>query len=502
MLLTTRQLLSFQRCHRQTYLDAFGDQHQKAAPSDFLVKLRQDRAQHQQELLANYTYEKPHYLARDWAAGAQATLELMQVGVEQIHRGVLRVESEADLISVAVPDLLTKVPGNSFFGDWQYVPTSIQLSKRPKLEYQMLATFQAQVLADCQGVWPEVAYLYLRERGWYTVDLEKNRPKLTALLAELLTMLRQEQEPEAFIVNNRCSLCGWYEPCYAIAQSQKHLSLIPGVTPSRYPILQAHNLTSTEAIAAIEPARLQALTGFSKDVSLKMVYQAQAFVQDQPIMLALRPPGCERPLPTATVELYFDIEAEPSLNLAYLHGVLVVNRQTQEQTFYPLLAQTPEAEQEIWQQFLALVQRYPDAPIFHFCAYEVQTVERLARLYDTPMPMIESLLERFIDLHVWVTKTVALPIESYTLKLIARWVGFEWRNSEANGAQSIYWYSQWLETCDRAFLETIVIYNEDDCRATYAVKEWLTPFLEQQAASAAEQRTHDWVTTDQNESRT
>ncbi|MGF1601693.1 MAG: TM0106 family RecB-like putative nuclease [Thermosynechococcaceae cyanobacterium] len=480
MLLTARQLLSFQRCQRQTYLDTFGDLQQKADPSDFLTKLRQDRAQHQQEFLANYTWEKPSYPPRDWSAGAQATLDLMQRGVEQIHRGILKVTTEPDLTLVAIPDLLTKVPGDSFLGDWQYVPTSIQLSKRPKLEYQLLATFQALVLADCQGAWPETAYLYLRERGWYTVDLEKNRPKLAALMTDLIALLREGTEPEAFIVNNRCSLCGWYDSCYTTAKSQQHLSLIPGITPSRYPMLQAHNLNTAEDIAALTPASLQALTGFGKEVATKMVHQAQAFVHHQPIAIATHPPGYEPLLPTAPVELYFDIEAEPSLNLAYLHGVLVINHETQDQTFYPLLAEAPEGEQQVWEQFLDLVQRYPDAPIFHFCAYEVQTVERLARLYNTPMPLIESLLERFVDLHIWVTKTAVLPIESYTLKLIARWIGFEWRNSEANGAQSIYWYSQWLETCDRTFLDTIVHYNEDDCRATYYVRDWLTQFLAQQ----------------------
>jgi predicted RecB family nuclease len=79
-----------------------------------------------------------------------------------------------------------------------------------------------------------------------------------------------------------------------------------------------------------------------------------------------------------------------------------------------------------------------------------------------------------------VTRTAALPIESYTLKLIAKWLGFEWRNSAANGAQAICWYSQWLETSDPQFLNDIVLYNEDDCLATYRVKDWLTQFLSEQ----------------------
>ena len=65
-------------------------------------------------------------------------------------------------------------------------------------------------------------------------------------------------------------------------------------------------------------------------------------------------------------------------------------------------------------------------------------------------------------------------MESYALKNIARWLGFEWRDTKANGAQAICWYDEWLKTSDRTFLDMIVRYNEDDCRATFHVKDWLT----------------------------
>jgi len=50
-------------------------------------------------------------------------------------------------------------------------------------------------------------------------------------------------------------------------------------------------------------------------------------------------------------------------------------------------------------------------------------------------------------------------------------------NPQANGSQSIYWYDQWLETGDRTFLDIIQRYNEDDCRATRHVKDWLGNFI-------------------------
>ena len=34
------------------------------------------------------------------------------------------------------------------------------------------------------------------------------------------------------------------------------------------------------------------------------------------------------------------------------------------------------------------------------------------------------------------------------------------------------------ETGDRSYLEAILRYNEDDCRATYHIKDWLVQFAE------------------------
>ncbi len=474
MLLTDQLLLNYQRCNRRAFLDIYGDLRQKAPLSDFLVKLSQDSLQYQQLVLENQDWLQPDYPRGDWVAGAEATLELMQQGVAQIHQGVLRVETEAGITLVSNPDLLTKQPGLSIFGDWIYVPTDIKLSKRSKLEYQLVLTFHVYLLATIQGAWPETAWLFLREKGFAAVDLWQTLPQMQQVLQDLVTTLQQQQEPEVFIVRNRCSLCSWFNHCYAIAQTQQHLSLVPGVTPSRYPILQQLNLTTVEALAATDPASLESLPGFGPEVATRLVQQAQAVVKNQAIALA---PVESPPFPAAAVELYFDIEAEPALNLAYLHGVLVVDRQAQTQTFYPLLAERPEDERLAWEQFLELVHAHPQAPIFHFCAYEAQTVARLAKLYQTPGQLVDPLLSRFIDLHHWVTRTVTLPIESYTLKLIARWLGFQWRNPEANGAQAIYWYTQWLQTGDRQFLRAILDYNEDDCRATHHLKNWLTDFM-------------------------
>jgi predicted RecB family nuclease len=521
MLIDADLLLNYQRCHRRAFLDTYGDLNQRDAPNDYLLKLMQDSHLNQQSVLGQQDYRKPKVPQGDWAAGAQATLELMQQGVDRIFQGVLLTSLDDGTTLLSRPDLLTKATGQSIFGDWVYVPTEIKLGKRPKLEYQIITAYHTYVLAHVQGAWSETAWLALRERGDYEVDLWEMLPRMQDLLTDCLQMLHHVQEPEVFISRSRCSLCHWFNHCYAIAKTDQHLSLLPGVTAARYIHLQPLQLTTVKALAEVAPTQLEPLPGFGPDATHKLIRQARATLHNQAILIDPAPleiavahltaapipdalprehrypapasfvptpalPPVPRCLPPETfpIELYFDIEAEPALNLIYLHGVLVVDHLTRTQTFYPLLAERPEDESLVWQQFLDLVWGYPDAPIFHFCPFEVQTVQRLAQLYKTPYERVQPLLTRFVDLHDILTRTVTLPVESYALKQIARWMGFDWRDSTANGAQSIYWYAQWLQTGDRAHLNSILIYNEDDCRATHHIKEWLVAFLQAEYSAA------------------
>jgi predicted RecB family nuclease len=52
-------------------------------------------------------------------------------------------------------------------------------------------------------------------------------------------------------------------------------------------------------------------------------------------------------------------------------------------------------------------------------------------------------------------------------------MGFEWRETEADAAMSMLWFDLWLRTGNRRYLELSVEYNEDDCRATKVVREWV-----------------------------
>ena len=249
------------------------------------------------------------------------------------------------------------------------------------------------------------------------------------------------------------------------------------MTPSRYGSLQDIGIITTESLAQANSDTIQEMLG--RELGEKLQQQAYSIVNNNPIPRPQPQYQLLESLAEKTVELYFDIEAEPERNLDYLLGVVMVDRLSQTQTFYPFLAETPEEEGIIWQQFLEFVNSYDQAPIFHFSDYEKDTIKRLGNLYGTPYPQVEDLVNRLIDLHHFVITSVIFPVENYSLKSLGNWLGFNWRDAGVSGDQCVCWYDQWLTTGDRSIIESILRYNEDDCLATLHLKNWLQEFFSQ-----------------------
>ncbi len=512
------ELLAFFRCRRLPYLDRFGPQEAKLPPESLLEQWRRDRQALQAAVLERFPGEQV-------APGNEALLAAMAAGAERIYggqvvaelfweadpEGVAEVEpagsgvtlapssaTEVELLEddstdktpsnlalspEAVPefssvwvssslDLLIRDPALRSQGQPAYLPVHIRIGKRPKPEYELLLALQAELLGSLQGQVPKRGFLILKDGKWHPVPLSRHRVQVRRLLRDYLHSLDQPEPPQVLMARSRCHLCHWREHCRQLNAVAQPLSLLPGVTGSRYPLLREAGIHSIEALANARLEMLQAIPKLGAGVALQLQLQARATLSRKPLWLQSPPQA----LPTAPVELYFDIEADPRHNVAYLLGLLVVEQAEGEKlvSYHSCLAAEPQEEEQAWKQFLQLVQRYPDAPIYHFHGFEVQTCQRLGGRYPTDSRQVRQLLQRFVDLHAWIQRSVVLPIESYSLKNIARWLGFEWRLPNANGAQSIYWYSQWLETRDRRYLEQSLIYNEDDCRATYHLKAWLS----------------------------
>lgn len=509
MLIDDHLLLNYKRCNRRTFLEIYGDRQQQDPDKEFIFKLKRENQIHIANVIRQRWHNsreqdlsfgsRPDASRRDWQLNGKQTLALMAEGAEYILQGTLRVdyaqwqtaledgfspslslESSAGdkIIFLAAPTLLVKQPGKSKFGDWEYFPVNIKLGRRAKPEYKLIAAFHAQVLALIQGTIPSHSQLILKEHNDYWVNLAHWLPKMQYTITDCLTMLTKKREPEVFISRQRCNLCHWYSHCYGIAQSSRHLSLVPGITPRRYQHLKTIGINTFEALVTASESSLEEI--LEGEIARQLKQQAISLQSDRPLVRSSFDLIDTQPIPTGAIELYFDIEAEPERQIDYLLGVLLVDRSNNQEQFYAFLAETPAQEAQVWQQFLDFIALYPEAPIFHYSEYEPDTIVRLSKLYRTPRFITQELLSRLVDLHEWVMRSAILPVESYSLKALANWIGFHWRETSGSGDRAVCWYDSWLLTQDRDLLKLILSYNEDDCRATRHLKDWLLDFLEYQ----------------------
>ena len=113
--------------------------------------------------------------------------------------------------------------------------------------------------------------------------------------------------------------------------------------------------------------------------------------------------------------------------------------------------------------------------IYHYAPYEASAIKRLMGLHGTREDEVDRLLrgEVLVDLYAVVRQGVRIGQPSYSIKSIEAFYMDRRDTDVADGGDSIVAFERFLETGDRSLLESIERYNEDDCRSTRRLREWL-----------------------------
>jgi predicted RecB family nuclease len=139
-----------------------------------------------------------------------------------------------------------------------------------------------------------------------------------------------------------------------------------------------------------------------------------------------------------------------------------------------------ELAEEFGRWLLDMVARYPELRVYHYSDYETVHLHRLAERSGSEVLTEVCGLVRahFVDLFSYIRDNF-VGVDGLGLKVVAsRGAGFSWRDEEPGGLASQTWFSEAVggaTTEARAAARTRVVqYNEDDVRATLAVRRWLT----------------------------
>jgi uncharacterized protein len=183
--------------------------------------------------------------------------------------------------------------------------------------------------------------------------------------------------------------------------------------------------------------------------------------------------------PDVEQEIYFDIEDDPTRGVTYLFG-LVIQGKTAPAQFSYFLAKTPEDEEQAVRDFWQFIQTTDRAVYYVYSHKERSTLKRLMEKYDLDAETFEKYKACEFDLYQDLIVAYSdWPTFSYGIKHIAKFVGFQWRDVDPSGANSIAWYNDYLANPDNeGLMNRILEYNEDDCYAMAAIKRYFERYKE------------------------
>lgn len=451
------------RCDRLVYLTFNGDQWLRAAPPT-LTQLLFKRGEAFEKLVAErYPYVTPRYRLDDLNEGYRATMELMRRGADTIYQGVLMAD---DL--VGIPDMLVRVPGDSWLGNYHYRPVDIKYATTASNNHRIQVMTYLYVLEHAQGVMFDGA-IWLRPKpeedprdGTVVEEPVAFDHVLFEDKLEQARELAAGHEPIPFI-SSACDNCDWREHCCPLAESARDVSLLPGIKRQVWIGLHERGMGTLRALAEATREQLITIRGIGDKTANQLINRAQAVTSGEAILLE------EPDFPDARTEIFFDVESVPLEGIYYLMGTLI--RRNHKTTFEYELAEAHEGEEAMWKGFLRRISR-TDGPIYHYGHYERTVIDALDKRYG-PDDRVKDLHERMIDLSRSLQHCVVLPLTRYSLKDVAGWLGFRWSGTTASADDSIVEYINWLETGRRTHLNNILRYNEDDCKAALKVRDWL-----------------------------
>ncbi len=386
------------------------------------------------------------------------TAAFMREGRETIYRGVL-----VDGHWVGNPDILTKVEGRSRFGNYYYVAADIKRSREVREDFKFQGCFYAEILERVQGSKPTQGYIITPDSETLAYPIEEFESAYKLTLDEIERIIAGEKPPH--FLTSGCKQSPWFSECRLESESCNDLSILNRVWREEVAALREAGITTVEELAALPAPELEARAPDLRVLRLELLRKQAIAIRDKTHIILKR-----LDLPEAEGELYFDIESDPLRDLDYLFGVLEV--MDGKETYHPFFAENDNAQGKMWAEFCAFVENHIDAPIYHYGWYELEVVRRFTARYGASDFAKEALERNMIDLLSVVRPAIAFPVSFYSLKDLAHYIGFEWRAVDASGANSVLWFEEWLKTKDKGTLQRIFEYNEDDVRATHALKQW------------------------------
>jgi predicted RecB family nuclease len=396
----------------------------------------------------------------------QDTVRNRLLSLATLRRGAsffLDATLEDDQASL-VFDGLKRVDGPSRLGEFHYIPVLFSEGRRIRKTQRLLLDVYAFSLARLQGRMPSSGIV------WHGKECRSTRVRLspdlrkTERLLEDIRHLENPESPPKLVLNDHCHVCEFRQRCYDQAMQEDNLSLLRGMKEKEVKgYARKGILTVTQLAHTFRPKR----SGKRSPPRNNHRYHAlQALaIRDRRVYLLGTPQ-----LPDTPVRIYLDIEGNPEEGFDYLIGMIVCNGDTEQR--FSFWADNPDQEEQIFEQFLATVNRYPDFHIFSYGSYGRVFLRRMRKHAKRKAP-VDRILKALVNILSLIYPHVYFPTYSNGLKEVGACLGCSWTEPDASGIQSLVWRRRWEVTHAEEWKQKLTAYNLEDCAALRKVTEFL-----------------------------
>ncbi len=306
-----------------------------------------------------------------------------------------------------------------------------------------------------------VAAAYLLSNGGEIRKQASLKRKAEAILVELEEICKNEKPPKFYRIKH-CQVCKFQVSCNAALKERDCISLLSGMpakTIERYHSKGIFTVLQLSHLFRVRRRVPKSSNSYLWELKALAIRDKKTFVLKNPEL---------NPAPT---EIYLDFEGLPDDKFEYLLGVLI-KKLNQPDEYFQFWANSKADMDQIFINLLTLLERFPDAPVYHYGSYELTVLKNASKRIGNK-EQITSLEKRMINLLGVFRNNVYPPTYSNGLKDIGNFLGFEWTDKHATGLLSIDWRKQWEGTRDHIWKHKLLNYNLDDCKALATVTDWL-----------------------------
>ena len=483
--ITAQDLYNYTKCLHKVYLDANGDPAEKGEVSQFAKLLWEMGLQTERNYLGGLSggdQAVTDLSGLTPEAAWSRTVESMRRGDGLIYQGCLihgRYRGRPDL-------LVRRDDAPSSWGGYYYEPIDIKAGRgweeregaKPvfKAHYAFQMMFYRDLLLAHQGYAPTELRIINVDQDMEAFEPAEFEEAFRAARAAVERLVAGEDQSEPAL-GSHCAQCEWFKRCDAWVEKTADPTGLFFIGASAKFALKRAGLMTVGDLARMEIAvhlrGARKVAGMGKRSLERARERAQVKLQGAP---RIRPGYV---FPDAALEVYFDIEDDPTRAVTYLFGLLEVERGATPRFRY-VLAERPEEEERAVREFWDYLARQ-HAVYYVYSHKERTTLRRLMEKYGLDEAVFERYRTAEYDLYQrLVVDHSDWPTFSYGIKHIAKQIGFAWRDPDPSGVNSIVWYNDFLaDPSRREVMTRILHYNEDDCRAMVAVKR----YFERRAAS-------------------